>query len=191
MGVQPSYYKSISDLNGECNIHATVYLALCLKTSVLEVKKCLNRDLYTNVLNDRNILVLFNLLFKFLPEMKSVIKVYCNPSQFSWLNKWINLVATWKLLCVFFIVCREVAVTPEKIIGALYKTRFLAEQLQFPTHYNQSDDLRHKLSNFLVECLNITNRYCRILKCPSKLDMLFICGRNIHAQNVTHGQMLV
>lgn len=83
MGVQPSYYKSISDLNGECNIHATVYLALCLKTSVLEVKKCLNRNLYTNVLNDRNILVLFNLLFKFLPEMKSVIKVYCNPSQFS------------------------------------------------------------------------------------------------------------
>ena len=103
----------------------------------------------------------------------------------------INLIATWKLLCVFFIVCREVAVTPEKIIGALYKTRFLAEQLQSATHYNQSDDLRYNLSDFLIECLNIANRYCRILKCPLKLDMFFIGGRNIHAQNVTLGEMLV
>ena len=37
-GIESLFDKLISDPNVECNIHTTVYLALCLKTSVLEVK---------------------------------------------------------------------------------------------------------------------------------------------------------
>ena len=91
----------------------------------------------------------------------------------------------------FFLICRPIPVTWEQIVGALYKTGFLVDQLQFAIHYKQMDDLRYKLSDFLVECFNITNRYCRILKCPSKLDMFFIGGQNIKSQNVTLAEMLV
>ena len=62
------------------------------------------------------------------------------------------------------VICRTTPATTEQIVSALYKTRFLADQLQFAIHYEQTDDLRSKLSNILVDCLNITNRYCKILK---------------------------
>ena len=81
--------------------------------------------------------------------------------------------------------------TAEQIVGALYKTRFLADQLQFAIHYEQSDDLRSKLSKFLGECMNITNRYCQIMMCPSKVDMFFIGGQNIKSQIMTLAEMLV
>ena len=91
----------------------------------------------------------------------------------------------------FFLICRPTLVTAEQIVGALYKTRFLAEQLQFTIHYKQSDDLRSKLSEFLVECMNITKQYCQIMMCPSKVDMFFIGGQNIKSQIVTLAEMVV
>ena len=85
--VEPSFYKWIIDKSADCNIHATVYMALCLKSSILEVWKILNNDSSTDLFNDRNISVLFNLLFTFLPEMKSLIRVYCSVSCFDRLEE--------------------------------------------------------------------------------------------------------
>ena len=42
IGVEPSFYKPIMDNSAGCTIDATVYMALHLKSSVLEVKKFLN-----------------------------------------------------------------------------------------------------------------------------------------------------
>ena len=40
------------------------------------------------------------------------------------------------------VICRTTPATTEQIVSALYKTRFLADQLQFAIHYEQTDDLR-------------------------------------------------
>ena len=87
LGVEPSFYKLIIDKSADCNIHATVYMALHLKLSVLEVWKILNNDSSSDLFYDRNISVLFNLLFAFLPEMKGLIRVYCSVSHFDRLGK--------------------------------------------------------------------------------------------------------
>ena len=89
------------------------------------------------------------------------------------------------------VICRTTPATMGQIVSALYKTRFLVDQLQFAIHYEQTDDLRSKLSDFLVDCLNITNRYCKILKCPSKLDIFFIGSQNIKSQISTLAEMVV
>ena len=75
------------DNSAGCTIDATVYMALHLKSSVLEVKKLLNNDPNTDLFNDWNIAVLFNLLFAFLPEMKSLVRVYCNVFCFDRLEE--------------------------------------------------------------------------------------------------------
>ena len=89
------------------------------------------------------------------------------------------------------LICRPTPVTTEQIVGALYKTRFLVDQLQSAIYYEQSDDLRSKLNTFLVECINITNQYCHIMMCPSKVDMFFIGGQNIKSQIMTLAKMVV
>ena len=85
--VEPSFYKPIMDNSAGCTIDAIVYMALCLKSSVLKVKKFLNNDPNTDLFNDWNIAVLFNLLFAFLPEMKSLVRVYCNVFHFNRLEE--------------------------------------------------------------------------------------------------------
>ena len=90
-----------------------------------------------------------------------------------------------------FLYSRPLVATCEKNIGVMYKTRFLADQLQFAIHYEQNDDLRYKLSEFLIECLNITNRYSQILNCPTKTDMFFLGGKIIKSQITTLAEMLV
>ena len=85
--VEPSFYKPIMDNSAGCTIDATVYMALHLKSSVLEVKKFLNNDPNTDLFNEWNIAVLFNLLFAFLPEMKSLVRVYCNVFCFDRLEE--------------------------------------------------------------------------------------------------------
>ena len=82
LGVEPNFYKPVSDPNADCNIHVTIFLGLYLKTSVIKVQRYLENDLAVDVFNGRNILELFNLLFKFLPEMRNLVKVHCNPNQF-------------------------------------------------------------------------------------------------------------
>ena len=81
--------------------------------------------------------------------------------------------------------------TTGQIVGALYKTRFLVDQLQFAIHYEQSDNLRSNLNEFLVERINITSQYCHIMMCPSKVDMFFIGGQNIKSQIMTLAEMVV
>ena len=85
--VEPSFYKPKMDNSAGCKIDATVYMALHLKLSVLEVKKFLNNDPNTDLFNDQNIALLFNLLFAFLPEMKSLVRVYCNVFHFDRLEE--------------------------------------------------------------------------------------------------------
>ena len=96
-----------------------------------------------------------------------------------------------EIFCFFLLFSRPLVANCENNLGAMYKTQFLADQLQFAVHCDQTDELRYKLSKFLIECLNITNRYCRILNCPTKMDMFFIGGKNIKSQNVTLAEMLV
>ena len=90
LGVEPSFYKPIMDNLIDCTIHGTVYMALRLKSSILEIHKILSNDASTDIFNDRNISVLFNLLFSFLPEMKSLIRIYCSVSHFDRLEEKAN-----------------------------------------------------------------------------------------------------
>ena len=75
--LEPKFYKPVSDLTADCNVHSTIFNGLHLRSSILEVKKILETDPDMDVFNDQNILELFNLLFKFIPEMKHLVHVYC------------------------------------------------------------------------------------------------------------------
>ena len=63
----PKCYKPKWLDNGDFTIPSTVYLALHLKSSILEVKGHLINDLETDIFNNLKLVELFTMLFKFLP----------------------------------------------------------------------------------------------------------------------------
>ena len=71
----------------------------------------------------------------------------------------------------------------------MLKTHILAGQIEFASQYPQSDDLWHKLNEFLIDCINILSRFFRILKCP-KEKFFFIHG-NVKCQAITLADMLI
>ena len=96
-----------------------------------------------------------------------------------------------KLYFLFFhlFICRIVQILRETICGAMLKTQFLAGQIEFATQYPQSDDLHHKLTVFLTNCINILSRFFKILNCPE--DKFFFISGNVKCQVVTLADMLM
>ena len=95
------------------------------------------------------------------------------------------------LILLFFIlfICRNVQISQETLFGALLKTRFLAEQIEFALQYPQFDELHYKLSEFLTDCINILARFCKIINCPE--EKMFFIGGNVKCQGITLADMLV
>ena len=82
LNADPKFYEPKWLDNGDFMIHSTVYLALHLKSSILEVKGHLINDPETDIFNNLKMVELFTMLFKFLPEMRKVVKVYNNSDRY-------------------------------------------------------------------------------------------------------------
>ena len=62
-------------------------LGLHLKSAILEIKCILIADPEIDVFNNQKLVVLYTMLFSFLPKMRNVVKVYNNHRRFVWLQK--------------------------------------------------------------------------------------------------------
>ena len=82
LGLSPKFYKPQFIDHGNFTQHSTVYLGLCLKSAILEIKRILIADPQIDVFNNQKLIVLYTMLFKFLPEMRNVVKVYNNHRRF-------------------------------------------------------------------------------------------------------------
>ena len=82
LGLSPKFYKPQFIDYGNFTRHSTVYLGLCLKSAILEIKCILIADPQIDVFNNQKLIVLYTMLFKFLPEMRNVVKVYNNHRRF-------------------------------------------------------------------------------------------------------------
>ena len=86
LNADPKFYEPNWLNNGEFTIPSTVYLALRLKSSILEVKGHLINDPETDIFNNLKMVELFTMLIKFLPEMRKVVKVYNNSGRYDHLE---------------------------------------------------------------------------------------------------------
>ena len=82
LGLSPKFYKPQFIDHGNFTQHSTVYLGLCLKSAILEIKCILIADPQIDVFNNQKLIVLYTMLFKFLPKMRNVVKVYNNHRRF-------------------------------------------------------------------------------------------------------------
>ena len=86
MNADPKFYEPKWLNNGNFTIPSTVYLGLHLKSSILEVKGHLINDSKTDIFNNLKMVELYTMLYKFLPEMKKVVKVYNNSGRYDHLE---------------------------------------------------------------------------------------------------------
>ena len=81
-GLSPKFYKPQFIDHGNFNKHSTIYLGLHLKSAILEIKCILIADPEIDVFNNQKLVVLYTMLFSFLPKMRNVVKVYNNHRRF-------------------------------------------------------------------------------------------------------------
>ena len=82
LGILPKIYKPQLIDHGDFTPHSTVYLALCLKSAILEIKHILLADPEIDVFNNQKLVALYTMLYSIVPEMSNVLKVYNNPRRF-------------------------------------------------------------------------------------------------------------
>ena len=82
LGIAPNFYKPQFTDHVDFTPHSTVSLGLHLKSAILEIKWILIADPIIDIFNNQKLVVLYTMLFSFIPKMKNVVKVYNNPQRF-------------------------------------------------------------------------------------------------------------
>ena len=116
----PNFNKPIMACSGLYNTHPIVFLAGKLWNAITEIQCTLEQDQEADILNSSTLMALYNMLASFIPEMKQVLRVFCNPNRYNCIAQKESDMARKRALTLQIRASHECSICNKQLISTMH-----------------------------------------------------------------------